>query len=145
MIKLYLALLTAALLATTATAGAQSEFDPPLPEGYVSVSEIVRLPEFIPGVGALYIHPDNAPVGPWLSYGNDGRLVEVLFMVPVSEMQASTNWEDLAAGAFASLGVSRIDHVDVSFNGGHPGMAEAHYHFRIVLVDNDAQQAALAE
>jgi hypothetical protein len=145
MMQIRLALLTAALLGLSAAASAQSELDPPLPEGYVSVSDIVQLPEFIPGVGALYIHPDNAPVGPWLAYGNDDDLVEVVFMVPLSEMQSFSDWENLAGGTFGTLGVSNIDHVDVSFNGGHPGMAEAHYHFRLVLVDNETQRAALAE
>jgi hypothetical protein len=132
------------LLAFASLAGAQA-LDPALPEGYINVSEIVPLPDFIPGVGALYIHPDNAPVGPWLAYGNDGKLVEVLFMVPVSEMQESANWEGLATGTFGELGLSTVDHVDVNFNGGHPGMAEAHYHIRLVLIDHAAQQAALTE
>ena len=137
-------LLLAVVLALASTALAQN-LDPALPDGYVSASEILPLPEFIPGAGALYIDPANAPVGPWLSYGNDGRLVEVLFMVPVSQMTASNSWENLAAGAFDSLGLGAIDHVDISFNPGHAGMAEAHYHLRLVLLDDSAQQTALGQ
>ncbi|MEX2540295.1 MAG: hypothetical protein WD314_00745 [Trueperaceae bacterium] len=143
--QLKLVLLSVAISSLIAVASAQNDLNPPLPDGYVSVSEIVRLPEFIPGVGALYIHPDDAPVGPWLSYGNDGNLVEVVFMVPLSELQNSTDWENLASGTFETLGASGIEHVDVSFNGGHPGMAEAHYHIRLVLIGDEQQQAALAE
>jgi len=114
----------------------------PAPSPYVSVAEILPLPEFIPGAGALYIDPANAPVGPWLAYGADGNLAEIVFMVPLSGMQAAENWDDLATGLVSELGVS-IDHVDLSYNGGHPGMAEPHYHVRLVLVSAAVQQRVL--
>lgn len=132
----------AATLMSLALAQGGASLQLPAPEPYVSVAEILPLPEFIPGAGALYIDPANAPVGPWLSYGKDGNLVEILFMVPVSAMQAAENWDDLAAGLIAELGVT-IDHVDLSYNGGHPGMAEPHYHIRLVLMDSEAQNVAL--
>lgn len=143
--QIYLTLLASVALTLAAAGFTQSRLTPPLPDGYLSASEILPLPEFIPGAGALYIDPANAPVGPWLSYGSDGRLTEVLFMVPVSEMTDSGNWENLATGTFESLGLAHVDHVDISFNPGHPGMAEAHYHFRLVLRDDDTQQAALQQ
>jgi len=116
----------------------------PPPAPYVGVAEILPLPEFIPGAGALYIDPANAPVGPWLSYGADGNLLEVLFMVPLSAMTASENWDNLATGLLAQIGTA-VDHVDVSYNGGHSGMAEPHYHIRLVLVDDATQQAGLTQ
>lgn len=116
---------------------------PNAPEGFVPVTELLPLPDFIPGAGALYIQPEDAPVGPWLAYGSDGTLIEVLFMVPISEMQQAMNWDDLATGTLAELGIDSIDHIDISYNGGHPGMAEPHYHFRLVLVDAATQNAAL--
>lgn len=116
----------------------------PPPAPYVGVAEILPLPEFIPGAGALYIDPANAPVGPWLSYGSDGNLLEVLFMVPVSGMAAAENWDNLASGLLAQIGLA-VDHVDVSYNGGHTGMAEPHYHIRLVLVDDATQQAGLTQ
>lgn len=131
------------LLAALALGGSTLGQTPDVPEGFVPAPELLPLPDFIPGAGSLYIQPDDAPVGPWLSYGSDGTLVEVLFMVPVSEMQEATNWDDLATGTLAKLGIDTIDHVDVSYNGGHPGMAEPHYHFRLVLVDAATQDAAL--
>lgn len=114
------------------------------PEGYVNASTLLPLPEFIPGAGALYIDPANAPVGPWLAYGKDGELIELLYMVPVAQMQEAQNWDDLSADILNDLGVT-VNHVDISYNGGHPGMAEPHYHIRLVFVDHDAQLAALSE
>lgn len=114
------------------------------PSNYVAASDILPLPEFIPGAGALYIDPANAPVGPWLAYGKNGELVELLYMVPLSQLDAAGSWEALGAGVVASLGVS-IDHLDITFNGGHPGMAEPHYHLRLALIDHAGQQAALGE
>lgn len=139
-----LALLVAALALFTVLANVRAQdltVSPP-PAPYVSVVDILPLPDFIPGAGALFIDPANAPVGPWLSYGSDGNLVEILFMVPLSGMTAAQNWDDLAAGLLAQLDVT-VDHVDVSYNGGHPGMAEPHYHIRLVVVDAATQQAQL--
>ena len=127
-------------------AGAQAEdlTQSPPPEPWAGVDTLVELPAFVPGAGELYIDPDNAPVGPWLAYGSDGSLVEVLFMVPVSEMEQHESWDDLAGPLLADIGLS-VDHVDISFNGGHPGMAEPHYHFRIAFTDHEAQQELLSE
>lgn len=122
---------------------AQAEPKPPAP--YVNASTLLPLPDFIPGVGALYIDPANAPVGPYLSYGKDGKLVEALYMVPLTEMDAATNWDNLSTDVLTQLGVTKIDHVDVTFNGGHPGMAEPHYHIRLAVVDDSTQQAALSQ
>lgn len=132
---LALLILTLALLPA---ASAQDLTQSPPPAPYVGVATILPLPDFIPNAGVLFIDPANAPVGPWLSYGSDGSLVEVLFMVPISQMQQATDWPDLAAGLVASLGLT-VDHVDITYNGGHPGMAEPHYHFRLVLVDAATQ------
>ena len=128
------------LLMPLATAQDLSVAPPPSP--YVGVAEILPLPEFIPGAGALYIDPANAPVGPWLSYSSSGALVEVLFMVPLSAMTAAENWDNLATGLLQEIGTA-VDHVDISYNGGHSGMAEPHYHIRLVLVDDATQQAGL--
>jgi hypothetical protein len=117
---------------------------PAPPSGYVNASEILPLPNFISTAGSLYIEPANAPVGPWLAYGNDGSLIELLYMIPVAQMQAAQNWDDLGADIINDLGMT-LDHVDISVNGGHPGMAELHYHIRLVFVDHEAQLAALGQ
>ena len=113
------------------------------PEPYVNAAEILPLPEFIPGAGALYIDPANAPVGPWLAYSRDGTLVEVLYMIPISSMTEAVDWDNLSTGPLAELGIQDIDHVDVTYNGGHPGVAEPHYHIRLVVVEDATQQGAL--
>lgn len=133
------------LLAAAGTGLAQGLDTSPPPAPYVSASELLPLPEFIPGVGALFIDPDDAPVGPWLAYGANGELIEILFMVPVSSMQDAQNWDDLARAVLSEAGAGPIDHVDITYNGGHPGMAEPHYHIRLVLVDPAAQQDALTQ
>ena len=130
------------LLTSLKLAAAQATTTEPPPAPYVNAAAILELPEFIPGAGALYVDPAHAPVGPWLAYGSDGSLVEVLFMVPLSAMRDGTDWDDLAAGLLAQLGLT-VDHVDVSFNGGHPGMAEPHYHVRLAVVDHATQQGLL--
>lgn len=119
--------------------------NPAPPESYVNVSTILPLPEFIPTVGALYIDPANAPVGPYLAYGNDGSLVEVVYMVPLADLDKESNWDELKADVLSELGVTAINHVDISYNGGHPGMEEPHYHIRLVLVDEATQQSALSQ
>ncbi|MCV4566833.1 hypothetical protein OFB72_30215, partial [Escherichia coli] len=52
---------------------------------YVNVSEALKgaLPNFIPGLGTLYVDPKNLPEGPFLAYDRAGRLVKVVFMVPL--------------------------------------------------------------
>lgn len=114
---------------------------PPAP--YVNASTLVPLPAFIPSVGALFIDPANVPYGPWLAYSEDNQIIEVLYMIPVSEMGKAMDWMDLGTGLFTQLGFGAVDHVDITYNGGHPGMAEPHYHFRMVLVDHETQEAAL--
>lgn len=114
----------------------------PPPAPYVGVDTILPLPAFIPGAGALFIDPAVAPNGPWLVYGKDGGLVEVLFMIPVSQLDKAANWSDLATGLLAQTGMT-VDHVDITYNGGHPGMAEPHYHIRLVLVDAATDKAQL--
>ena len=133
-------LLVMALPVAFAQGGDLTKSPPPAP--YVNASTLVQLPDFIPGAGALFIDPANAPTGPWLAYGKDGNLVEVLFMIPVSEMDKAQNWNDLAAGLLAQIGLT-VDHVDVTYNGGHPGLAEPHYHIRLAFVDSATQQAQL--
>lgn len=123
---------------------AAQELDPAPPADFVRVDELVELPAFIPGVGTLYVRPDDAPLGPWLAYGSDGTLVEVLFMISVADIQAAEEWTDLARDLLATVG-GVVDHVDITYTGGHPGLAEPHYHVRLVLVAPDVQEGALAE
>ncbi|HNQ99081.1 MAG TPA: hypothetical protein PKN52_03710, partial [Trueperaceae bacterium] len=58
--------LVVTLVAATAAAQDGDLLQSPPPEPYVAASAILPLPDFIPGAGALYIDPADAPVGPWL-------------------------------------------------------------------------------
>ena len=89
---------------------------------YQKVSALVALPDFLPGMGTLYVNPKTLPVGPFLAYDRDGTLVSSIYMVPMKDLEARK--------AFNNLGVAKekVDHVDLYFNAGHPGVAEPHYH-----------------
>ena len=50
----------------------------PPPAGYQKVSTLAKLPDFIPGLGALYVRPQTLPAGPFLGYDRDDRLVNTV-------------------------------------------------------------------
>lgn len=99
---------------------------------YKAVSSLVTLPDFIPGMGQLFVNADTLPAGPFLGYDRDGKLVSTTYMIPLSLMKPDMNLDDLAAPAGA------VDHVDIMYNAGHPGVAEPHIH--IVLWNVSADQ-----
>jgi hypothetical protein len=83
------------------------------------VSDLVALPEFIPGLGSLYVQPATLPAGPFLAYDRDGRLVS---MIPLADIEAQTKFDGLAVGA------ENVVDVDMYYNAGHPGVEQPHYH-----------------
>jgi hypothetical protein len=85
----------AALGATPATA---QQTAPPGGE-FQKVSALVALPDFLPGMGTLYVNPKTLPVGPFLAYDRDGKLVSSIYMVPVKDIEAKK--------AFNNLGVAK--------------------------------------
>ena len=103
---------------TPVTAQMQS----PPPEPFKKVSTLVPLPDFVPGLGVLYVDPGSLPAGPFLAYDRSGALVSTIYMIPLDAIE---NHE-----AFAGLSAAKapVDHVDISFNAGHPGVAKPHYH-----------------
>ena len=54
---------------------------------YMKVSELVQLKAHLPGVGTLYADPKTLPVGPYLGYNHSGKLVNVIYMVSVDELE----------------------------------------------------------
>jgi hypothetical protein len=98
---------------------------------YQKVSALVALPDFLPGMGTLYVNPKTLPVGPFLAYDRDGKLVSSIYMVPMKDLEAKK--------AFNNLGVAKekVDHVDLYFNAGHPGVAEPHYHVVVWYVSSE--------
>jgi hypothetical protein len=114
------------LVALGTSASAQQKA-PPGGE-FQKVSALVALPDFLPGMGTLYVNPKTLPVGPFLAYDRDGMLVSSIYMVPVKDLEAKK--------AFNNLGVAKekVDHVDLYYNAGHPGVTEPHYHIVVWYV-----------
>ena len=106
---------------STATAEAAVITGPP-PAGYQKVSTLAKLPEFIPGLGILYVRPQTLPAGPFLGYDRRGRLVNTVYMIPVADITQHRTFEHLAAGGGA------VKEVDFYYTPGHPGLDQPHYH-----------------
>ncbi len=108
------------------------------PSDFKEVSTLVNLPSFVPGLGMLYVNPSTLPVGPFLGYDKTGKkLINVTYMVPVKDFQAHKNMDGLGA----DLGNLKIDHTDIDYNPGHPGVQEAHYHIVEWLITRQEQEA----
>lgn len=52
---------------------------------FQKVSALVALPDFLPGMGTLYVDPATIPAGPFLAYDRDGKLVSSLYMIPLKD------------------------------------------------------------
>jgi|SRR5215469_2495567 len=117
--RLLVALALLAFVATPAFAQNFSKAPPPAP--YKKVSTLVKLPDFLPGIGVLYVDPTTLPAGPFLAYDHKGRLVSTIYMIPLKDLNAQKPFSLAAPGG-------RVDHVSLYFNAGHPGVEEPHYH-----------------
>lgn len=105
---------------------------------YKAVSGLVKLPDFLPGLGQLFVDPATLPAGPFLAYDHDGALVSTIYMLPISQLSdPDKRFDDLAAPG------GNVDHVDVYFNAGHPGVEEPHAHVVLwhVAADDEARVA----
>ena len=111
---------TGLMLAQPTPAAAQSSAPPG--GAYKIVSSLVALPDFVPGLGTLYVDPATLPAGPFLAYDHQGKLVSSIYMIPLKDMNAHKAFSDL------KVANERVDHVDILYNAGHPGVAEPHYH-----------------
>jgi len=89
---------------------------------YQRVSDLVPLPAFIPGMGQLFVDPATLPAGPFVAYDHDGQLVSTIYMIPIEDLNPDTSFDNLAAPGGA------VDHVDVYYNVGHPGVETPHAH-----------------
>lgn len=108
------------MLARPNTAAGQSSAPPG--GAYKMVSSLVALPDFVPGLGTLYVDPATLPAGPFLAYDHQGKLVSSIYMIPLKGMNSHKAFNDL------KVAHERVDHVDMLYNAGHPGVAEPHYH-----------------
>ena len=89
---------------------------------YKKVSSLVALPDFIPGLGTLYVDPATMPAGPFLAYDRKGKLVSSVYMIPLKDINDHKEFKNLKVAS------EKVDHVDMYFNAGHPGVPEPHYH-----------------
>jgi hypothetical protein len=103
---------------------------------YKKVSTLVKLPDFLPGLGTLYVDPATLPEGPFLAYDHKGRLVSTVYMIPVKDIEAHKKFDDLKAPG------GRVVSVDMYYNAGHPGVPEPHYHVILWHVANGDQLVA---
>jgi hypothetical protein len=118
-----LSLLTASFLAVAGTAFAADDVtQAPPPAPFQAVSGLVKLPDFLPGLGTLYVDPATLPAGPFLAYDHDGKLVSTIYMIPIADLNPDKSFDDLASPGGA------VDHVDVYYNAGHPGVEVPHAH-----------------
>jgi hypothetical protein len=124
------------LVASPDTAEAQRKAPPG--GAYQAVSKLVPLPDFLPGLGQLFVDPATLPAGPFLAYDHQGNLVSSIYMIPLKDMNAKKGFTNLKAGH------ANVDHVDIVYNAGHPGVAEPHYHV-IVWYVSPASAARLSK
>ncbi len=109
---------------------AQETAPPPAP--YAKVSDLVKLPEFLPGLGTLYVDPATLPAGPFLGYDHDGKLSATIYMVPIEDMEKGTAYDGL------KLGAPEVTSADIYYNAGHPGVEKPHVHV-VLFHDADAK------
>jgi hypothetical protein len=119
LIPLALCLLT---LGGTVWTALSQEMAPPGGK-YKKVSSLVKLPDFLPGLGTLYVDPATLPAGPFLAYDREGHLVSTVYMIPIKDINDHKAFNNLAVAQG-----QKIDHVDMYYNAGHPGVPEPHYH-----------------
>lgn len=90
-------------------------------KGYKRVSDLVNFPKFFPGLGIIYVKSETLPIGPFLCFDRNDRLIATVYMVPIKDINDHKSFE---AAGFAG----RADHVSLYFNPGHPGVDVPHYH-----------------
>ncbi|WP_245153775.1 DUF5602 domain-containing protein [Allopusillimonas ginsengisoli] len=123
--RVFMPLIAAALLLGANPGWAHSSepaVTAPPPAPYQAVSSLVKLPDFIPGMGQLYVDPTTLPAGPFLAFDHDGKLVSTIYMIPLAQMKPDMHIDNLLSPG------GKVDHVDIMYNAGHPGVAEPHIH-----------------
>jgi hypothetical protein len=111
------------------------------PANFKKVSTLVRLPDWLPGLGTLYVDPATLPAGPYLGYNHNGQLVNVVYMISIKDLDQHKDWNDLGQN-IAHLGL-KVDHTSVNYNPGHPGLQEPHYHIIQWLITPAQQEQDL--
>jgi peptidoglycan hydrolase-like protein with peptidoglycan-binding domain len=103
---------------------------------YKKLSSLAQLPDYLPGLGTLYVNPATLPAGPFLAYDRQGNLVSSVYMIPLRDLRAGKAFNTLAAAK------EKADHVDIYYNNGHAGVPDPHYHIVLWYI-SPAQVEAL--
>jgi hypothetical protein len=122
------------LMLASVPAVAQNVEKAPPGGNYKKVSELVKLPDFLPGIGTLYVNPSTLPEGPFLAYDHAGKLVSTIYMIPLKDLDSQKTFADLAAPG------GNVDHVSIYYNAGHPGVPDPHYHIVLWHVSKAQEQ-----
>lgn len=126
------------LFATAAPAHDQEALrHAPPPAPYAKVSDLVPLPDFIPGLGALYVNAATLPAGPFLGYDRNGILSATIYMTPLEDLEKGVAFDNLR------VGLHNVSSVDIYYNAGHPGVDKPHAH--VVLFHDAKAKTRLAE
>jgi hypothetical protein len=125
------------LALTVLPALAQNVANAPPGGDYKKVSTLVNLPDFLPGLGTLYVNPTTLPAGPFLAYDHHGKLDSTIYIIPLKDMQDQKEFSYLASPG------GRVDHVSIYYNAGHPGVPVPHYHIVLWHVSK-AQESLVA-
>ena len=89
---------------------------------FKKLSALTQLPDYFPGLGTLYVNPTTLPAGPFLAYDRQGNLASSVYMIPLRELRAGKAFNILDSAP------AKVDHVDIYYNNGHPGVPDPHYH-----------------
>ena len=128
-------LVVAALLLSGCAERRSSSFATAPPGGeYQRGSALFGMPDYIPGQGTLYVQPRTTPVGPFLAYDKQGHLVSTMYMVPIRDLDAHRDFQNLEVAP----GMKPL-RVQLYYNDAHPGVAEAHYHVVLWYVPEEQQ------
>ncbi len=105
---------------------------------YQRVGDLVPLPAFIPGLGELFVDPATLPAGPFVAYDHDGKVVSTIYMIPIADLNPDKSFDNLAVPG------GTVDHVDIYYNAGHPGVDVPHAHIVLWHV-SPGDEARVAE
>lgn len=79
--KLVIALALTMGASLSASIAADQVATSPPSGAFKAVSKLVKLPDFLPGMGQLFVDPATLPAGPFLAYDHDSKLVSTIYML----------------------------------------------------------------
>jgi hypothetical protein len=123
----------AGLVLAMAPAVAAEVADAPPGGSFRKFSDVSEVPAFMPGLGTLYVDPLTLPKGPFLAYDRAGRLVSTIYMIPLKTFETHMDISKLSAPG------GTVDHVDIYYVAGHPGVEEPHYHIVLWYIPEDQE------